>query len=68
MTDCIHSIDESRLANYLQAHIEGFTGPLTADEHLPEDNASSERALKVHEFVAPLAKMAKQITMDGASV
>lgn len=33
-----------------------------------EGNASSERALKVHEFVAPLAKMAKQIATDGASL
>ncbi len=31
-----------------------------------EGNASSERALKVHEFVAPLARLAKQITIDGA--
>lgn len=33
-----------------------------------EGNASSERALKVHKFVAPLAKMAKQIATDGASL
>ncbi len=29
-----------------------------------EGNASSERSLKVHEFVAPLAKMAKQIAQS----
>jgi aminoglycoside phosphotransferase (APT) family kinase protein len=30
-----------------------------------EGNASSERSLKVHEFVAPLAAMAKQIATEG---
>lgn len=33
-----------------------------------DGNASSQRALKVHEFVAPLAKMAKQIAKDGVSL
>ncbi|MEM7256604.1 MAG: phosphotransferase family protein, partial [Pseudomonadota bacterium] len=33
-----------------------------------DGNASSERALKVHEFVAPLASMAKNIAVNGATL
>ena len=33
-----------------------------------DGNASSERALKVHEFVEPLATMAKNIAQNGANI